>query len=255
MALPQTFTVAELEKLSGLDRRTIAYYISEGLLPKVGRRGPKTRYPREFLDRLQLIKRIRDLMDAGQLPSATLAEISAVLKVLAPQDIHHLASPSAPDSRIAALFEEGAGRAGDTAQLAALQLSDAPKAHRGSPASASARRRRMVAAGSAPETERRASPQLAEEVWAEQDWSASARDEAPLAALGESAEREPLRGLLHELEQRAARGRETMSDSSAETLTRIPITDNVMLSVRGLGSEEDREFAEHVAKLLANYFA
>ena len=65
---PRTFSIAELEELTGFDRRTIAYYIQEGVLPKVGRRGKGTRYPEEFRDRLLLVKRIRDLQDAGKAP-------------------------------------------------------------------------------------------------------------------------------------------------------------------------------------------
>ena len=61
MGLLQSYTLSELETESGFDKRTIAYYISEGLLPKVGRRGPRTRYSQEFLERLMFIRRVRDL--------------------------------------------------------------------------------------------------------------------------------------------------------------------------------------------------
>ena len=36
------YTAAELQRETGFDRRTIAYYVHEGLLPKVGRRGSRT---------------------------------------------------------------------------------------------------------------------------------------------------------------------------------------------------------------------
>ncbi len=75
MISPQTYTLRELETRSGFDKRTIAYYIQESLLPKVGRRGRSTRYPEEFLDRLMFIRGIRDLQDAGRLRAVTLSEI------------------------------------------------------------------------------------------------------------------------------------------------------------------------------------
>jgi hypothetical protein len=67
-------TLNELESRSGLDKRTISYYIQEMLLPKVGRRGRRTRCPEEFLDRLMFIRRVRGLQDAGQLRAVTLSE-------------------------------------------------------------------------------------------------------------------------------------------------------------------------------------
>ena len=42
-----SYTARELEEETGFDRRTIAYYVQEGLLPRVGRRGPRTRYPED----------------------------------------------------------------------------------------------------------------------------------------------------------------------------------------------------------------
>jgi len=59
--IPRSHSLAELVALSGFDRRTIVYYIQSGLLPKVGRRGPHTRYPEECLTRLQFIKGVKAL--------------------------------------------------------------------------------------------------------------------------------------------------------------------------------------------------
>lgn len=91
MLLPQTYTLNDLEAESGFDKRTIAYYIAEGLLPKVGRRGPKTRYSPEFLERLMFIRRVRDLQDAGKLRAVTLMEIRAVMNQLTAEDIRSVA--------------------------------------------------------------------------------------------------------------------------------------------------------------------
>ena len=73
------FTISTLEQLSGFDRRTIAYYVQEGLLPKVGRRGPGTVYPAAFKQRLMFIRAVRDLQDAGILRAVTLAETRELL--------------------------------------------------------------------------------------------------------------------------------------------------------------------------------
>ena len=70
----RTYTIDEIEEQTGFDRRTIAYYVQQGLLPKVGRRGPRTRYSQLFYDRLQFIKMIRDLQDQGAMGSMTLSD-------------------------------------------------------------------------------------------------------------------------------------------------------------------------------------
>ena len=60
-----TYTIDEIEEQTGFDRRTITYYVQQGLLPKVGRRGPRTRYSQLFFDRLQFIRMIRNRQDQG----------------------------------------------------------------------------------------------------------------------------------------------------------------------------------------------
>ncbi len=70
-----SYTAKELERESGFDRRTIAYYVQEGLLPKVGRRGPRTRYPKLFLDRLRFIRRVRMAEETGVISPVTLSDI------------------------------------------------------------------------------------------------------------------------------------------------------------------------------------
>ena len=59
MSTQRSYALSELVELTGFDRRTIVYYIQSGLLPKVGRRGPHTRYPDECLSRLLFIKGVR----------------------------------------------------------------------------------------------------------------------------------------------------------------------------------------------------
>ena len=94
---PKTYTIDELTELTGFDRRTIAYYVQEGLLPKVGRRGRLTRYPQPIADRLLFIKLLREAEETGERPMPmTLAEIRDVFERTAPELISEIAAGKAP---------------------------------------------------------------------------------------------------------------------------------------------------------------
>jgi DNA-binding transcriptional MerR regulator len=80
MAAPSTYTLEEIESLTGFEKRTVAYYVQQGLLPKVGRRGAKTRYPQLFIDRLKFIKMVREQQDRGEIGGLTLAEIREIFE-------------------------------------------------------------------------------------------------------------------------------------------------------------------------------
>lgn len=92
----RTYTMEEIEHVTGLDRRTIAYYVQEGLLPKVGRRGPRTRYPRQFVDRLLFIQKIRGLQDQGQLGNYTLDDIREIFETVPEHLIADIVSGKEP---------------------------------------------------------------------------------------------------------------------------------------------------------------
>ena len=78
----RTYSIADLEKLTGFDRRTIVYYIQQGLLPRAGRRGPNTRYPEECLLRLRFIRALKDHQDQGQCGTVTLRDIHGMITAL-----------------------------------------------------------------------------------------------------------------------------------------------------------------------------
>lgn len=103
-ATHEGFTIHELEELSGFDRRTIAYYTQEGLLPKVGRRGRGTVYPAAFKERLMFIRAVRDLQDSGSLRAVTLAEIKDLMADMSTQAILELKTTDDPKENIRALF-------------------------------------------------------------------------------------------------------------------------------------------------------
>jgi len=92
----RTYTMEEIERETGLDRRTIAYYVQEGLLPKVGRRGPRTRYPKQFIDRLMFIQKIRGLQDLGQLGNYTLDDIREIFETVPEHLIADIVSGKEP---------------------------------------------------------------------------------------------------------------------------------------------------------------
>ena len=101
-----SFTLSDLESRSGFDKRTIAYYISEGLLPKVGRRGRNTTYPQEFMERLMFIRRVRDMQDDGQLRAVTLAEIRDVMLSLSASEIRRAIRKGSSDEWVRKQFRD-----------------------------------------------------------------------------------------------------------------------------------------------------
>jgi DNA-binding transcriptional MerR regulator len=53
------FSIADLARLTGVNVRTIRYWISQGLIPASGEVGPGAHYGQGHLDRLQLVKRLQ----------------------------------------------------------------------------------------------------------------------------------------------------------------------------------------------------
>jgi len=92
----QTYALDEIEEQTGFDRRTIAYYVQQGLLPRVGRRGPKTRYSQLFLNRLTFIKMIRDLQDQGAMGNMTLSDFRHLFQSVPGETIADVVSGREP---------------------------------------------------------------------------------------------------------------------------------------------------------------
>jgi len=274
VAQSRTYTVYELESLSGFDKRTITYYISEGLLPKIGRRGPKTTYPQEFLDRLMFIKRCRDLQDAGQLRAVTLAEIADAMQALPADEFHAVAQGQRSDDWIRERFVapnwDTSGRARSAERVAAGGEGDyareAPDrtAFSRPPGLASMRQRRERMQRQSESPEERSwslkdlrnvitglnSADTMDSAKAEtpaEDWDAlpelsfgAADTPAELARLGE---------LMRMVQQRAQAATQQTTDYSGERLIRVPISDDIMLSVRHI-SEEDAPLVEELCQVL-----
>lgn len=239
-----TYTLSELESRSGFDKRTISYYIQEMLLPKVGRRGRRTRYPEEFLDRLMFIRRVRDLQDAGQLRAVTLSEIREVMESCSPEQIRSTSRRRVSAETLRRLFEEpelelsavgipargiaSPSMAEATMAGSVLEDSDAAEASKLLPASM--RRRALCARAESDGAPRAQAPQ-----------PSMRESNAPMDSR--------LRTLLQAVEGRARLGAERSEGRTRERLTRVPITQEIILSVRNI-SDEDAHLVEELAEFL-----
>jgi DNA-binding transcriptional MerR regulator len=83
------YSLADLEALTGVNGRTIRYYITLGLLPPAHGRGPSATYDQEHLNRLRVIRLLRE----QHIP---LAEIGTRLAELSPRQIATLIPGETP---------------------------------------------------------------------------------------------------------------------------------------------------------------
>jgi len=87
------YSIDELAEKTGFSPRTIAYYIQMKLLPSIGRRGRKTKYPVEYLYRLQIIKRFKDKQnDNYLLMRYGLEDVAALLNCMTPEELKEFAA-------------------------------------------------------------------------------------------------------------------------------------------------------------------
>ncbi len=273
MPSARSHSLSELVETTGFDRRTIVYYIQSGLLPKVGRRGPHTRYPEECLNRLLFITGVKALQTEGKLLTATLAEIRRALVALDPTGIGDLLNRGLPVDDVMALFAEDAGP-GPARQVPpqltppelprAPPVQQTPEPIRGPAgerrsyglADAGIRKRFSVETPPAPMPPEIHHAETRPDLPAlDPDAPQPARIEptsspAPPPTAVEAAAVDPELGeLLRELEVRPTLNARRSPPGAPEQWTEIPITSRVYLSVRGL-AEDDVPLAEAVARLL-----
>jgi len=86
---PEEYSIREIAELGGVSRRTIRYYVQEGLLPPPHGLGRGARYDRGHLERLLLIK---DFQEQGR----TLQEVRQALGAGGATDNSPRASASVP---------------------------------------------------------------------------------------------------------------------------------------------------------------
>ena len=117
------YTIADLARLTGVNVRTIRYYLAQGLLPATGESGPGAHYSQGHLDRLKLTKRLQE----QHLP---LAEIRVRLGEMRDEDVAALvgeaAAPQAPPTSaldyVRSVLAASSGSAGTAARGAAPRL-------------------------------------------------------------------------------------------------------------------------------------
>ncbi len=275
-----SYTARELERESGFDRRTIAYYVQEKLLPKVGRRGRRTRYPQLFLDRLLFIRRVRKAEEEGTVPPLSLSDLRDVFERVAPAVIARVADggiaitpelvsspPTAfrlpemevPREPIASVRDSGRSfetararrdrmesrllRMADRAEVEdSARMESPPPDTAPEPASPPA-----LASPAGPES-LPAPPSPAEP-------ESLPAPPSPVRYASQVEREEPGFGAAHHLAELLAalenigRRRQGRSRSPVEAWSRIRITPNVELSVRGL-TDEDRSLMHAVRRMM-----
>lgn len=259
-----SYTIGDLEQETGFDRRTIAYYVQEELLPRVGRRGPRTRYPRLFRDRLLFVRRVREAEEAGTVPPVSLSEMRKIFERMAPPLVAGVAdgriavTPELVGEASTALRMPEMRRAGKRRMALRRRMESRLMESEGSPAYAPPREPVAdLVADVAPDLEDVAdaapvpgdvAPVRGPEAVAREVAEAYARRRME-ARPRRSAEAR-LADTLAKLQKRSQRRRRRREhDADMDTWTRIEITREIALSVRGL-DEDDRKLAERVRKAM-----
>ena len=282
-----SYTVAELEEETGFDRRTIAYYVQEELLPRVGRRGPRTRYPKLVRDRLLFIRRVREAEEGGRVPAVSLDALRKIFERVSPALIagvadgrlavtEELVLPAStafrlPEMRRAALRERVArrgmarenprwyGREVDE-ELPELPRAPAPEDY---PVVASPARSpeaepddcfdedasaALHGMPEEPATVAEAGLILADEARMEAAKGVREHYDVQLESAGSPEIAARLAELLSRLQEAAKHGCDD-APRSMDTWTRIDISPEIVLSVRNI-SEEDRELVQRVRRAM-----
>lgn len=258
----RSYSIAELERATGFDRRTIVYYMQSGLVPRPGRRGPKTRYPGEAMVRLRFLRGVKDLQERGELLNFTLADVRQALEQTGIARIAELVEQQMPVSDIAPLLTAPVASPERTPESAAPPVVAAPAADpvAGTPEPARApaapfRERRAFGLADANVRQRFAPAPSALGTAAPADGALPPTTGEPMPPTGAPLATSPvpdlaeLSRLLRELELRPAMSGRRLAPGAAEQWTEIPITSRIYLSVRGLGAE-DAALADSVARAL-----
>ena len=210
-----SYTTKELERDTGFGRRTIAYYVQEGLLPRVGRRGPRTRYPELVRDRLLFIRRAREAEAESEIRPVSLSNLRELFEEL-PRGL--VASVAAGDTPI-------------TPDILSLPTVDP----RSMVDRVSALRERLLSpqlepAVASPVALRSLGSPFEDEVAA--DAMSPPEPDEDADTLGKQ-----LSWVLNELQAQARRRREGAPDA-VDTWSQVEITSDLRLSIRGMAEED-----------------
>ena len=255
------YTTGELERDTGFGRRTIAYYVQRGLLPRVGRRGPRTRYPELVRDRLLFIRCVREAEDEGEIRPVPLNDLRELFKTLPPEVVASVADgeiPLTPDmvslssaeqrsmvDRVAALRERlldrSSGLAAESPPAFLREDEGMPlRAEEGMPRRVEAPRGAEEDWDEAPDRAprrmflAREGPELREDFAGARDryGSPEERDED----LGAGIFGDQLGWVLRELQTLAREGERVVPD--VDTWSQVEVTPGIRLSARGVSDED-----------------
>lgn len=249
MLASRTYSIKELEKLSGFDRRTIVYYSQQGLLPKAGRRGPNTRHPELCLQRLMFIRGLRDHQDQGRCNTITLQDMGRMIRLLDEDSLRGMLERGLPLAELEPLLQQAGPPAAATPSPAASPA-DVPATQDRPPARkpvGDGRSYGLADAGIRQRGSAAAAPAAADHHNEDTHPRLPALDQPP-GAVAEPIPEE-LGDLLRELEVRPGMSGRRLPPGASEQWTEIPITSRVFLSVRGL-SAEDAPLADATARAL-----
>jgi DNA-binding transcriptional MerR regulator len=216
----QLYTIAQLEHITGVPRRTIYFYVKEGLLPAPGGRGPSARYTDTHRLRLALV----DL-----LKSSTHLRLQGIREYIQPLT----------DEELRAEIEQlgGSVDSGQDAEAAVLRFS--PDSHEyGELARERVKDGTIKSAGSTSEDFR----ELLAEV---RDLESGRENNAPRFALPEMRRR--LAGITRKSSRRASDA-ECEETVWQDTWHRVRITDDLEIHYRG---GADRGITRKIRKLIA----
>lgn len=249
-----SYTTSELERDTGFGRRTIAYYVQEGLLPRVGRRGPRTRYPELVRDRLLFIRRVREAEAESEIRPVPLRDLRELFKALPPGLVASVAAGDTPMSAdiVSLASVEQRSMVDRVAALRKRLLAERPGPTPRPPFSGIREGERMPHRAEAPRDfdedmplELRAMDAM--EPAAPRPPASRFEDDADaVAASGYRSPGEPdedvdglgnqLSWVLNELRSQARRRK--LAPDAVDTSSQVEITPDIRLSVRGMADED-----------------
>ena len=228
-----SYTTSELERDTGFGRRTIAYYVQEGLLPRVGRRGPRTRYPELVRDRLLFIRRVREAEAESEIRPVSLGNLRELFEALPGGLVASVAAgetPVTPDIVSLASVEQRS-MVDRVAALRARLLDARPGPTAKSPITRVYEDERL-------ELRAPALPDLYEDEAGEMramDELGPREEEPPEPDEDADTLAHQLAWVLNELRSHARRER---AADAVDTWSQVEVTSDIRLSVRGMADED-----------------
>ena len=244
-----SYTTNELERDTGFGRRTIAYYVQEGLLPRVGRRGPRTRYPELVRDRLLFMRRVREAEAESEIRPVSLSNLRELFEALPRGLVASVAAgetPITPDivslssveqrsmvDRVAALRARLLdARPGPAAKSPITRVYEGERLELRAPALPDWAGEEPDAYPAAPQAPRFGLEDDAVDDAVRRPRSAETADEDSDTLAHQ------LSWVLNELRAHARRGRAGARAEQVDTWSQVEVTSDIRLSVRGMADED-----------------